>query len=131
MVSMGYDMEGKQIRKTTTFTPPDGVTEGKAEKLARAYAYLYFSKCFTAEFHIARQHGHDGTQGSTCLRGLDSGIRHQIDCFSGVLNGETQRTCNRGGILEGFAHHRHIGVGVTGCRCQHISKMTAVGTPNI
>lgn len=34
MVSMGYDMAGKQIRKTTTFTPPDGVTEGKAEKLA-------------------------------------------------------------------------------------------------
>lgn len=32
MVSMGYDMAGKQIRKTNTFTPPDGVTEGKAEK---------------------------------------------------------------------------------------------------
>lgn len=37
MVSMNYDMAGKQIRKTTTFTPPDGVTEGKAEKLARAF----------------------------------------------------------------------------------------------
>lgn len=45
MVSMGYDMEGKQIRKTTTFTPPDGVTEGKAEKLARAYAYEFEQRC--------------------------------------------------------------------------------------
>lgn len=45
MVSMGYDMEGKQIRKTTTFTPPDGVTEGKAEKLAKAYAYEFEQRC--------------------------------------------------------------------------------------
>ena len=45
MVSMGYDMAGKQIRKTTTFTPPDGVTEGKAEKLARAYAYEFEQRC--------------------------------------------------------------------------------------
>jgi len=45
MVSMGYDMDGKQIRKTTTFTPPDGVTEGKAEKLAKAYAYEFEQRC--------------------------------------------------------------------------------------
>ena len=45
MVSRGYDMAGKQIRKTTTFTPPDGVTEGKAEKLARAYAYEFEQRC--------------------------------------------------------------------------------------
>lgn len=29
MVSLGYDMEGKQVRKTTTFTPPEGVTPAK------------------------------------------------------------------------------------------------------
>lgn len=45
MVSMGYDMSGKQIRKTTTFTPPDGVTDGKAEKLAKAYAYEFEKQC--------------------------------------------------------------------------------------
>ena len=28
MVSMNYDMAGKQIRKATTFTLPDGVIEG-------------------------------------------------------------------------------------------------------
>ena len=38
MVSQGYDIYGKQIRKTTSYTPPEGVTEGKAEKLAMAYA---------------------------------------------------------------------------------------------
>lgn len=45
MISMGYDMNGKQIRKTTTFTPPDGVTDGKAEKLAKAYAYEFEKQC--------------------------------------------------------------------------------------
>ena len=35
---MGYDEQGKQRKKTTTFRPPDGVTAGKAEKLAKAYA---------------------------------------------------------------------------------------------
>lgn len=45
MVSMGYDMNGKQIRKTTTFTPPYGVTDGKAEKLAKAYAYEFEKQC--------------------------------------------------------------------------------------
>ena len=35
---MGYDEQGKQRKKTTTFRPPDGVTAGKAEKLAKAFA---------------------------------------------------------------------------------------------
>lgn len=35
---MGYDEQGKQRKKTTTYRPPDGVTAGKAEKLARAFA---------------------------------------------------------------------------------------------
>ena len=39
--SLGYDAENRQIRKYTTFTPPDGVTPGKAEKLAREYAILW------------------------------------------------------------------------------------------
>jgi len=41
MVSMGYDASGSQIRKTTTFTPPAGVSAGKAEKLALAFAYEF------------------------------------------------------------------------------------------
>lgn len=45
MVSQGYDIYGKQIRKTTTYTPPDGVTEGKADKLAMAYAYEFEKRC--------------------------------------------------------------------------------------
>ena len=45
MVSLGYDIYGKQIRKTTTFTPPEGVTEGKAEKLATAFAYEFEKHC--------------------------------------------------------------------------------------
>ena len=35
---MGYDEQGKQRKKTTAFRPPDGVTAGKAEKLAKAFA---------------------------------------------------------------------------------------------
>jgi integrase len=38
---MGYDDKGKQIRKTTTFTPPADVTAGKAEKLAKEYATVW------------------------------------------------------------------------------------------
>lgn len=45
MVSLGYDLSGKQIRKTTTFTPPEGVTEGKGAKLAKAYAYEFEKRC--------------------------------------------------------------------------------------
>lgn len=45
MVSLGYDIYGTQIRKTTTYKPPSNVTEGKARKLAEAYAYDFEKKC--------------------------------------------------------------------------------------
>lgn len=45
MVSLGYNMAGKQIRKTTTYKPPANVTEGKADKLATAFAYDFEKKC--------------------------------------------------------------------------------------
>jgi len=41
MVSCGYGMDGRQIRRTTTFSPPPDVTEGKALKLAQAFAHDY------------------------------------------------------------------------------------------
>ena len=41
---MGYDEQGKQRKKTTTYRPPDGVTAGKAEKLARAFAATWEEK---------------------------------------------------------------------------------------
>lgn len=41
---MGYDEQGRQRKKTTTFTPPDGVTPGKAEKLAKSYAATWEEK---------------------------------------------------------------------------------------
>jgi len=41
---MGYDETGKQVKKTTTYRPPDGVTAGKAEKLARQYAAVWEEK---------------------------------------------------------------------------------------
>lgn len=42
-VSAGYDGAGKHIRKYTTFTAPDGVSESKADKLA-IEAFFEFSK---------------------------------------------------------------------------------------
>jgi integrase len=36
--SLGYKEDGSQIRKFTTFTPPAGVTPGKADKLANEFA---------------------------------------------------------------------------------------------
>ena len=44
-VSMGLDVNGRKIRKTTTFTPPENTTPKKAEKLAAAYAVEYERKC--------------------------------------------------------------------------------------
>lgn len=41
-VYMGYDVNGKQIRKTTTFNPPTGLTQKKADKLAKE-EYVHFS----------------------------------------------------------------------------------------
>ena len=41
---MGYDESGKQRKKTTTYKPPDGVTPGKAEKLAKAFAATWEDK---------------------------------------------------------------------------------------
>ena len=35
---MGYDERGKQLKRTTTFHPPEGVSAKKAEKLAKQYA---------------------------------------------------------------------------------------------
>ncbi len=45
VVSMGLDVNGKKIRKTTTYKPPEKTTERKAEKLAEAYAIEYERKC--------------------------------------------------------------------------------------
>lgn len=44
-VSLGYDMNGKQIIKSTTFTAPDGTTPKKAEKLAQQYAFEFEQHC--------------------------------------------------------------------------------------
>ena len=41
---MGYDDKGKQLKKTTTYHPPEGVTPGKAEKLAKQYAAIWEDK---------------------------------------------------------------------------------------
>jgi len=41
---MGYDSQGKQIQKTTTYKPPENVTASKAEKLAKEYAVRWEQK---------------------------------------------------------------------------------------
>ncbi len=45
VVSMGLDVNGKKIRKTTTFKPPENVTPKKAEKLAAEFAMDFERKC--------------------------------------------------------------------------------------
>ena len=44
-VSLGYGADGRQIRKTTTFKPPQNVTDKKAEKLALAFAVEFEKDC--------------------------------------------------------------------------------------
>lgn len=45
VVSLGYDEQGKQIRKTTTYRIPEGVTPKKAEKLVQEFAVDFERKC--------------------------------------------------------------------------------------
>lgn len=44
-VSLGYDKNGKQIIKSTTFALPKGTSEKKAEKMAQEYAYEFERHC--------------------------------------------------------------------------------------
>ena len=44
-VYLGYDTNHKQIRKTTTFTPPEDLTPRKAEKLAKEEYLKFKNKC--------------------------------------------------------------------------------------
>ena len=44
-VFVGTDINGKRIMKSTTFTPPDNVSSGKAEKLATEYAFEFERHC--------------------------------------------------------------------------------------
>jgi len=43
-VYMGYDGFRKQLKKTTTFRPPEGVTNKKAEKLTREFEAVWENK---------------------------------------------------------------------------------------
>ena len=44
-VSLGYDVSGRQIRKTTTYTPPRNISESKAQKLAEKAFYEFEQQC--------------------------------------------------------------------------------------
>lgn len=44
-VSLGYNMERKQIRKTCTFHPPDGVTSSQAKSMAQEEYYRFKNRC--------------------------------------------------------------------------------------
>ena len=44
-VALGMDSNGKQIRKTTTFVPPEGMTEKKADKLAKEEYINFKNRC--------------------------------------------------------------------------------------
>lgn len=44
-VSLGRDADRKQIIRSATYKPPEGVTEKKAEKLANAFAVEFENKC--------------------------------------------------------------------------------------
>ena len=50
-VYMGYDVNGRQIRKTTTFVPPTGLTQKKADKLAKE-EYVHFSNRCKGLFNL-------------------------------------------------------------------------------
>ena len=48
-VSCGYDLNGKQLRRTTTWVPPDGMTAKQIQKEANRQAVLFEEKCRTGQ----------------------------------------------------------------------------------
>lgn len=44
-VALGVDVHGKQIRKTTTWKPPEGVTQKKADRLAKEEYIAFRNRC--------------------------------------------------------------------------------------
>ena len=49
MVSCGYDMHGKQVRRTMTYTPDEGMTAKQIEKEVQRQAILFEEKCKTGQ----------------------------------------------------------------------------------
>ncbi len=45
VVSMGYDINGKKLVETTTFTPDKGLTPKKQQKAVEEFAYEFEKKC--------------------------------------------------------------------------------------
>ena len=48
-VSCGYDLNGKQLRRTMTWTPPEGMTKRQTEKELDRQAVLFEEKCRTGQ----------------------------------------------------------------------------------
>ena len=48
-VSCGYDLNGKQLRRTMTWVPPDGMTAKQIQKEANRQAVLFEEKCLTGQ----------------------------------------------------------------------------------
>ncbi|WP_295094225.1 N-terminal phage integrase SAM-like domain-containing protein, partial [Ruminococcus sp.] len=44
-VFTGRDISGKQLFKSTTYVPPNGTSQKKAEKMAQEYAFEFESHC--------------------------------------------------------------------------------------
>ena len=49
MVSCGYDINGKQVRRTMTYTPDEGMTAKQIEKEVQRQAVLFEEKCKTGQ----------------------------------------------------------------------------------
>ena len=49
MVSCGYDVYSKQVRRTMTYTPDPGMTKNQIEKEVRRQAILFEEKCKTGQ----------------------------------------------------------------------------------
>ena len=49
MVSCGYDVHGKQVRRTMTYTPEPGMTATQIKKEVQRQAILFEEKCKTGQ----------------------------------------------------------------------------------
>ena len=66
MVSCGYDVNGKQIRRTMTYTPDEGMTEKQIEKEVKRQAVL-FEEAQTSRLHSNLQGNSQADAVSDCI----------------------------------------------------------------
>ena len=89
----------------------------------------FHTECFhrcTGFTGSGRHTGEHCPERCTCLRCLDTAVRHQPRRNRSIFHRIAKRTGKRCRIFERFAHHFDVHVGIGCCRCHDIRKASCI-----